>query len=845
MLYKIGKMKNIVLVLVFVFSSSLQAQQLIKGRVFDAQTREPLAFANIIYDRDKGVVADFDGNFMLSIPPEFDEFTVSYIGYQTETVRIHPSQKFYTVFLKPAVEQLQAVVIQGDYVNPALELIKKAIQHKKQNNYQTALKKYAYTKYIKFLIGAEVDKIDKLIDTIYINGKFHRVDSSLFDFKKEFSNKHAWIVENVAKVNAQNGKEKAEIIATRTAGLKKPFYEFIAISLSAQNPYDDQYKMLFKPFLGPLSRKSLKTYRYEIEDTVVLKNRPVIVVAYKSKQKPLVSGKLYIDKENLALARFTLNTFEELQYNADYRFDYYPEENIWFPKQVNIRVKKAENKNEINLDDKVKMYQTTNDTVYINSRGDTIRYTREKGELDYVFVQYHIKYFDILLHQNYPEKIAYSMQVSPLATKRSRAFWEKMRGEKYTSKELNTYHAVDSAVQAEKIDFYLYKYKRILDGYYPLTQTLDLALKNLLDYNRYEGFRIKLGIRTNENFSQHWQINAYGAYGFKDQAFKYSGSLQYKLHHPTQTYLKIGYTDDLEKYAAFNFHQSANPFQTEIHYAHDKFIRFQSASFSVSHLISPQLKTDVTFSKTLLSNLFSTGLFNSRLQPAQINRLHYNISIEWTPFTRYFLAPEGRKIRKDGSPKFYLDFEQNIPQWSTDSARYFRLQFQTYYKKTHVNAHYTELFLRFGFASRHATLDRFFAPLTNNYPGSNPLERFNLTNHFAFETMNDLEFADHFLATAHLQHTFSKIKLGPRKTFDIRLLFSGAYGWSYPSYSINTIQSLNRFYWEAGTEFKRILRTFGLGFYYRLGAYSHPQWLDNLSIRLTVDFPLEELFNTK
>jgi len=590
------------------------SQQYIKGTVFDTQTGEPLAFANIAYAQNKGIVSDFNGQFELIIPDSYKKFTVDYIGYQAQQITIYPQKKFYKIYLNPSAEQLQTVVINGKYVNPAIILMEKAIKLKKQNNYQSKLKKYAFTKYMKFIVGGETDKIDKDFDTIYKNGKFYKLDSTFFKFKKDMGDKYAWLIENIAKVNGQNGREKTEIIATRTAGLKQPLYELIALQISGQNIYQDRYKLLFSSYVGPFAKSSFKTYRYEIDDTIRLQNRSVIVVNYKNTKKPLISGKICLDRGTLGIAEFTLNTYKAYQFNAVYRFKYYPAEKLWFPENVNMTIKKAEKKDNINLGDQIQIIGVKPDATVINKKGDTLRFTRKKDLLDYVYAHYRLKIINVLLGKNYPEKITYNMQVSPLATKRSREFWEKIRQKTYTPKELRTYQFIDSAAEKDKIDYKIHKYKRLLNGYFPITDQIDLDLIHMIDYNRYEGLRLKLGGHTNENFSDKWQIATYAAYGFRDKAFKYNGSLRYKVWHQTQTYLQVSYTDDLQKSAAFKSYDGRNLFVLQQGFAIDKFYRHQTGNFSLSHLLNPHFKIDLGLSKSYLTTKYPIPYHRGRLE---------------------------------------------------------------------------------------------------------------------------------------------------------------------------------------------------------------------------------------
>jgi len=825
--------KKILLLYLFFLYNPAFSQQIITGKVIDAETEEPLAFANLILDKNTGSITNYDGTFEMSVPENLQSFSISYIGYQTKVQKIIPGQKKYIIALKPSAESLEAVVINAKNENPAVALMKKAIKQKKQNNYQKKPDKYAYTKYIKFIAGADTDKIDKEFDTIYKNGKIYKIDSTLYEFKKELSDKYMWMFESLIKINGRNGNEKAEIIATRTAGLKKPLYEFLALQVSGQNVYDDQYKFLFQSYLGPFAKASFKQYNYKIDDTLSLQKRPVIVVDYKNTKKPLISGKIYLDQKTLAIAKLTLNTYKEFQFNAVYNFKYYDQAGVWFPSDVQISVKKAENKKDINFGNTVAVHSTQRDTI-INKEGDTLVQTRKKSELDYTYIRYQVKISDVKLGANYPLKIKYNLEIDPQAANRDEDFWQKYTRQQIDKKEKNTYKYIDSIAEKENIEQNIEKIRKLMYGYLPVHKYVDLDILHLLDYNRYEKFRLQLGGKTSEQFSGKWQIASYIAYGFGDKEWKYSGSLRYKLDHQTQTYLQVSYTKDLQKSGSFAPVGQENIFNLEHHYADDKFYMEQAYRFQISHLLLPALKINLNFTQGTNTTEFPIPYHYGRIEFQEKDIAYFQTQIEFTPFAKYTLMPEGRKLLKNGYPKFYVSFEKNLPGLNIDKTDYYRVDVQTLIKKTYLNKTYSELMLKWGWASKDAGINKLYQPVTNAYPADNPLKAVNLNRKFAFETMNDYEFVDNFLITGHLRHTFPRVKTGKHKSIGISLVGRFAYGLSYDSNTYTGIQSLDKVYYESGIEFQRLFGGMGLGFYYRFGEYAHPDKWDNLAIRLTL-----------
>ncbi len=98
-------MRNIYTVLLFLFfTSSLSAQQYLKGKVKDAETNEGLIGASIlIKNTSKGVTTDLSGNFKLRVDTLPLTIVISYTGYLTQEIEIKNTKKSLTIRLQPNV----------------------------------------------------------------------------------------------------------------------------------------------------------------------------------------------------------------------------------------------------------------------------------------------------------------------------------------------------------------------------------------------------------------------------------------------------------------------------------------------------------------------------------------------------------------------------------------------------------------------------------------------------------------------------------------------------------------------------------------------------------------------
>lgn len=89
-------MKKLFLLLVAVLSIGLCASaqtRTVKGTVLDAENDEPLIGVSVTAGNDAmGVTTDIDGDFTIVVPGSAKHLTISYIGYQTQTVKISDSK---------------------------------------------------------------------------------------------------------------------------------------------------------------------------------------------------------------------------------------------------------------------------------------------------------------------------------------------------------------------------------------------------------------------------------------------------------------------------------------------------------------------------------------------------------------------------------------------------------------------------------------------------------------------------------------------------------------------------------------------------------------------------------
>lgn len=105
-----GTVKNITaLLLVCLLANTVNAQELIKGKVIDSETKEPLAGAHVIITgTTQGTITGHNGNFEFESTITADSISVSFVGYHSKTIAWENET---IITLQSAATELDQVVV--------------------------------------------------------------------------------------------------------------------------------------------------------------------------------------------------------------------------------------------------------------------------------------------------------------------------------------------------------------------------------------------------------------------------------------------------------------------------------------------------------------------------------------------------------------------------------------------------------------------------------------------------------------------------------------------------------------------------------------------------------------
>ena len=165
--------KILILFLLVLVASNAFAQQ-IKGVVTDSITHEPLMYISVYYQekRDMGTITNIDGEYSLDTRRNGGTLVFSAVGYISKTVRVGSNNQTVNVKLAPDNVLLNEVVVKPQKEkysrknNPAVEFMKKVIEHKKAQVLEVN-EYYQYDKYEKMKMSINDLTPEKLEKGIY------------------------------------------------------------------------------------------------------------------------------------------------------------------------------------------------------------------------------------------------------------------------------------------------------------------------------------------------------------------------------------------------------------------------------------------------------------------------------------------------------------------------------------------------------------------------------------------------------------------------------------------------------------------------------------------------------
>jgi len=527
-------LKFILLFLGFAIYSnfSISQQTIIKGKVTDATTLEPIAFANVFFKSSTiGTITDFDGFFELITDKNFDSLTVSFIGYKPfSKAIINGTEQNINFQLMPSMIQLSEVtIVPGE--NPAITLLKKIWQNKKQNNYDN-FNSYEFDSYNKTQVYLRrFNNKEKPKDTTSKSVFYN------YAIISDDCNKAAlpvYMSETYSKVYYLNNPEREKVVINAVNSNSLADVETFMLTQLIQkntkyNFYDNYVKIFDKNFISPISTLGRLYYKYYLVDSLFIDNNYCYEIQVKPRRKEdlTFTGTLWINDTSFAIKRISVEVDKQADINFIKRIKIQQDFNktqagVWFPSKTRI------------LSDAVNIFinsYTVNNNFYTNNEYPLSFYNQE-------------------------------LIVSDSANRTSENFWVNVRPVDFDAADKKTISNIDSLKNITYIKLLTKLVNMSIKGYFNLGK-IELGPYLLLyKYNNVEGNRFRLGFQTNSTFSTKVLSKGYVAYGTKDKKLKYNAQLEYFLSRKKWSKIGMQYSQDVENLGAIDEFYSNSAFMS-------------------------------------------------------------------------------------------------------------------------------------------------------------------------------------------------------------------------------------------------------------------------------------------
>ncbi len=517
-------------ILFLLFSLSFvaaHAQFTVKGKVTDAETGDPIPFASVILKgTSTGNSTDFEGNYVIVSRTLADSITVSYLGYIPATKAIQNQDTQTVNFqLRPSDFQLEAFVFESGE-NPAFEVIRRAVEKRKYFD-KRSLIAYETRNYTKI----EVD-VDHLSEDFSKRKSVQKVTSVLDSIKQLTDDEGEKILpiffsETLSRFYFRgNPVLKKEVVEKSKASGVGISDGSIASQITGSvfqeyNFYRNWLTILEKEFVSPIADGWKTFYDYDLLDSVLVGNDSCYMLqVYPRREQDLAfSGTIWINKETYALKQVDLTIPKETNLN--------------FIEQIKIQQELTPTSSGPLIPSKsrvlIKIGQVTPNTAGILAKFYTSSDSIKVG------VPRPTSFFN----QAIELKSGYDSWEED--------FWEDNRQDPLSSEEIAVLKMVDTLKTIPIVRFYSEGFKFFASGYLPIGKIDVGPWPGFFNYNNVEGVRLGAGFRTNLKFSNRWSLQGYLAYGFRDQDFKYLGSVTRILDRSRWTTLSLSSSREIDQ----------------------------------------------------------------------------------------------------------------------------------------------------------------------------------------------------------------------------------------------------------------------------------------------------------
>jgi len=778
---------GLVLVLLLCAKTIFAQLTVVTGTVTDSLTKQPLQYVNVYFKGANGTVSDVNGKYRLQTDRPRTAVVISYVGYKTVNITIEKFKE-QNVDIALAVNAAAGNVTvknrrKANYSNknnPAVELIRNVIDNKPNNRIES----YDYVEYEKYekMQVALSNFSNKFTDSKFMK-KYHFLfenkDTTTLEGKTLLP---VYIEETLSKDYYRKSPEKNKSIII--AKKKVDFGEYVdngGVSTFLQrlyenvDIYDNNIPLFTNQFLSPIADLAPSFYMFYIRDTI-------------TDESGVKSVRMYFTPRNTNsfLFRGTMLITLDGRY-AVHKID------MAISKNVNINFVRDMHVNQEFEKNSMGRYQLTKSVVMADA-------AITKGTAGAFFGERTVSFKNFKINTPAPDSIYKGPAEETLANAETRSndFWQSNRHDTLTNTEAKVYTNIDSLVKMRSFKRTMALASLLLAGYTSVGPVEIGPVNAFYSFNPVEGFKLRIGGRTLPKFSKRIYLETYGAYGFKDEKWKYFLSAAYSINN------KSIYTYPLNYIKASVQRDTKIPGQDLQFVQEDNFLLSFKRGKNDKFLYNNNYRID--YVHELANHLsYTFGFRNWRQEPAgaisytkQVNSQTVNIEsitttelsgeLRWAPHEQFY---QGKVYR--------IPIVNKYPIVTVDLTAGVKGLFKGQYNYQKINVRLEKRFYasQFGYADVLAEGGYIFGKLP--YP-LQTIHRANQTyayQLYSYNMMNFLEFVSDHYASVNVDYFFNGFifnripllkKLKLREVVSAKVLYGGVRNENNPSLHPELIQ---------------------------------------------------------
>ena len=632
----------LLLILLFGFCVAQAQHFKVSGKITNDRL-EPLALVSIqIKGSVKGTISKEDGSYELHLEEGTYDLAFSMLGYKTLLVNIVVTKDYVqNIIMEEQAKDLSEVVVRGKMKDPE-EIIRNVIRNK--DDILGAAGPYSCNVYIR---ATQQDSTPKKI-----KGKKKQVDSVIMNLNADLQGM------SMAEISLRYDHENDNRIKEERTGVIKRGNPEALFYLSLTEGNFNLYNNLLSsrilsevPFLSPVSYAGLAAYRYKLMNVKKEGARKIYTISVRPRQlsNVTVEGELkIIDSAWVILsAHFTLPGFHIPEYD-----------HFEIDQQYNF------------VDNKAWMI-TRQQFTYYSKTG--------KGKLSGETIA---SYKEFEFNKEFPKKY-FGTEISSTsqeAYERDSSFWQQIRTEPLTAKEIRFINYKDSIRRVQTSKPYLDSIDRITNKVtWPKVllfgQTKYDREKNrtwylppitdMIEPFQFGGVRIKASVGYNKIFPSRRTLSVHSniSYGIRNHDVNGNISITHKYNPFNNSFINVSAQRDFQY--IFQGDAWINMLKRNNFYLNQAFginhgielvnglVFFVNADYALRRSVvgyETNPKLDTVF-----------GVENEPVPFDEYNALYGKVRLQYTPKQRFIREPREKIILGSKWPTFYVTWRKGIP----------------------------------------------------------------------------------------------------------------------------------------------------------------------------------------